>query len=84
MIVNHMVNGNLISLMFPVLILGYALMENPRPSQRFWKFILFYAEVAIFVKYVLRFAVWGLMQDSLSSYQDNYKLGIDFSFGNSQ
>lgn len=84
MLVNHMVNGNLISFFYPVLILGYALFENPRPSALFWKIVLLYAEFVIFLKFVLRFAVWGLMADQLESYHDSYKLGIEFSFASSQ
>lgn len=43
MVVNHMVNANLISFVYPALILGYALFENPRPSALFWKIVLLYA-----------------------------------------
>ena len=65
MFVNHMVNANLISLVFPVAILGYALFEYPRPGNLFWKLMLIYAEAVIFLKFVFRFAIWGLAKDSL-------------------
>lgn len=58
MIVNHMVNADLMSLVFPVSILAYALIEYPRPPKTFWKFILIYAELVIFIKFALRFQIW--------------------------
>ena len=65
MILNHMVNANMLSLVFPLVLMGYALMEDPRPPSRFWKVILVYAEIVIFIKFILRFAIWGLVKDKL-------------------
>ena len=65
MILNHMINPNMLSLVFPLVIMGYALMEDPRPPSRFWKIILIYSEIIIFIKFILRFAIWGLVKDKL-------------------
>ena len=62
MIINHMVNADLLSFVFPAAILGYAMLENPRPSKTFWKLILLYAELVIFIKFALRFSVWELIR----------------------
>ena len=80
MLVNHMVNADLLSFVFPAAILGYALIENPRPPQTFWKFILIYAEVVIFIKFALRFQIWELLRDDLVDFHDSYKIGIKFYF----
>ncbi len=80
MFVNHMVNADLLSFVFPAVVLGYALMENPRPSKSFWKALLLYAELVIFIKFVMRFSVWELIRDDLKNYHDEYKIGVNFSF----
>lgn len=53
MFINQMINGNLLSLILPVSILGFALMEKPRPTNTYWKFVLIYTELVIVFKFIL-------------------------------
>ncbi len=53
MLINHIINGNLLSFVFPLSILGFALMEKPRPSNTYWKLVLLYAEAVILFKFIL-------------------------------
>lgn len=57
MLINQMINGNLLSLILPVSILGFALMEKPRPSNLYWKFVLIYTELVIVFKFVLNILI---------------------------
>ena len=52
MIVNHIVNDNCLSLIFPLSLFFYALLENPIPLKAFWKFIIFYTVLIIIIKFL--------------------------------
>jgi len=52
MILSQCINAGLVSLIYPFAVLGYALMEETRPSKNFWYVMLGYTELLIFVKFV--------------------------------
>lgn len=58
MIINHIVNDNLLSLVFPLTLFLYALLENPQPLQGFWKFIIFYTGFIIILKYLYQLPIF--------------------------
>ena len=54
MFLNCMCTGNLISLFYPLSVLLYALIEDPRPRSTYWSVILIYAEVVILFKFLIQ------------------------------
>jgi hypothetical protein len=66
MIINHIMNHSLISVFWPLVVFGYALLEYPRPKNRFWRLCLFYSILVILFKFSLT-----LTRDPLSSFGKN-------------
>ncbi|CAI2386722.1 unnamed protein product [Moneuplotes crassus] len=54
MFLNCMCTGNLISLFYPLSVLMYALIEDPRPRSKYWSIILIYAEIVILFKFLIQ------------------------------
>lgn len=54
MIVSMMKNAGLISLVYPFIVFGYALMEEISPSKRFWYMIMVYSEFLILIKFLFQ------------------------------
>ena len=48
MVLNAMVTGSLLSVVFPVLAFLWAMLSSPRPSKSFWVFAITYTEVCAF------------------------------------
>jgi hypothetical protein len=52
MIISMMKNAGLISIIYPMIVFGYALMEEVNPKKQFWYAILIYTEVLIMIKFL--------------------------------
>ena len=52
MIISMMKNAGLISLVYPFIVFGYALMEEVNPTKKFWYSILIYTEFLIMIKFL--------------------------------
>jgi hypothetical protein len=52
MIVSMMTNAGLISLFYPFVVFGFAIMEETTPSKKFWNWVLIYTECMILIKFV--------------------------------
>jgi len=48
MVLNAMVTGSLLSIVYPVLAFLWAMLSSPRPSKSFWVFAITYTEVRVF------------------------------------
>ena len=48
MVLNAMVTGSLLSIVYPVLAFLWAMLSSPRPSKAFWVFVITYTEVCGF------------------------------------
>ena len=59
----HLLNGKLISLIYPILILIFGIIQYPRPSKVFWKIIMVYTTFVIFIKFFLQLNFWELDDD---------------------
>ena len=57
MIMNHMSSGSLISLVYPLSIFCYALLEYPRPKKSYWNFCLVYTMIIMFMKFILQSSI---------------------------
>lgn len=76
---NHFMYGSVESIIFPLSVLGYAILENPRPSPKYWRIMLFYSQLVFFVKFSLQLPFWDLLFDEpcFNNFQDPYKLGFN-------
>lgn len=63
MIIAHAYYGNLLSLVYPLGVLGYALLVRCRPHGNFWRIMLIYSGVVIVLKYMT-----SIVQDFLINY----------------
>jgi len=50
MIISMITNAGFISILYPLAVFGYALMEEGRPPANFWNFVVFYTTMIIFLK----------------------------------
>ena len=54
MILNHMTSSSIITLVYPLSILCYALIEYPRPKKAYWITCLIYTMIIMFIKFILQ------------------------------
>ena len=54
-LLNIIVNGSLLSLIYAVLLFGWGLLSIPWPSKRFWLSLIFYTMFVLVVKYSFQF-----------------------------
>lgn len=54
MIVAMIMNGCIISLVYPVSVFIYALLEEKRPNKKYWQFIVMYTSTVLVIKFVLQ------------------------------
>lgn len=52
MIVSMMKNAGLISLFYPMVVFGYALMEETNTRKKFWYMMMIYTEILILTKFI--------------------------------
>ena len=80
-IINHIVYASFESLFFPISVIGYAMLEYPRPPIRYFKYIMLYAELVFFIKFTLQFQIWDFIfgKEFLEGYQDPYKFGFNIA-----
>ena len=71
-------NAGVISIIYPFLIFGYALLEETRPRQEFWNFIRTYTQFLLLLKFVINLSVFEdiLKTDEYLSFTGYAKLGI--------
>lgn len=58
MVIAHMLNAGMISIIYPFAVFGYALMEETRPGKNFWIFMLKYTVFILFVKFACQLHIW--------------------------
>jgi len=54
MIIIFLTNPSLVSVVLPLSILFYAILENPIPAKRYWKWLTIYVICIIFLKIVIQ------------------------------
>jgi len=52
MIVSMMKNAGLISILYPLVVFGYSLMEEINPRKRIWYMLMVYTELLILAKFI--------------------------------
>jgi len=58
MFINFAFNANLISVFLPISALFYAMLENPKPSHRYWRFVTTYMLVVISMKFIYQLPIF--------------------------
>ena len=54
MLLNHLINGSLISMFYPISIFLFGICQYPRPNKIFWEIILAYTALIIFLKFIIQ------------------------------
>ena len=52
MIMSMILNAGIISIIFPFAVFGYALLEEARPGKDFWRYMIIYSIIIIFLKFI--------------------------------
>ena len=53
MILDHMKSSSIITLIYPLSIFCYALLEYPRPKKNYWIACLIYTMIIMFIKFII-------------------------------
>jgi len=82
MILNNIMNGSIISLVWPLIVFTIGIISNPRPSNIFWKSSMVYVSAIIMLKFMLQIGI-----DFLSMYykplkeflvNDEFRIGFKY------
>jgi hypothetical protein len=77
MILSMYENAGLISLFYPIVIFGWALLEEKRPGTKFWFMVRYYTTCLLFFKFCLNLDVF----DSILSSEAFVRISAYFKFG---
>jgi hypothetical protein len=56
------VEANVLSLVLPISMFMYAILEKPRPHKNYWRLALIYLELLIIVKFIFQFSVFCICE----------------------
>lgn len=78
---NHWNYASMESIIFPLSVIGYAILEYPRPPPEYFKYMLIYTEVIFFLKFSLQLDISKeiIIKQYLSDYKDPYKIGFNLA-----
>ena len=76
LLLNHVISGNMMSLFYPMMVLILGIIQYPRPSKLFWKILMVYTTLIIFLKFFIQLNIWEMIEEDFISYfdesNDNY------------
>ncbi|CAG9311917.1 PIEZO2_2 [Blepharisma stoltei] len=80
-IMNHIIYASLESIVFPLSIFAYALLEYPRPRPIYFRIMTLYAQLVIIIKYIFQLSLWKLLfgDDVFKTYYDTGKIGFNLA-----
>jgi hypothetical protein len=78
MILSMYMNAGIISVLYPISVFGYALLEETRPRKEYWSFIRNYTTVVLLFKFSMNLSLLedALESDSFKFYSSLLKIGI--------
>ena len=77
MIINHMISSSFISLVYPISIFCYAFPQYPRPSKKYWNFILYISVFILVIKFVIQFDfLYNLFLKYILTTLEFYRVGL--------
>ena len=71
LLLNHLINGSVTSIFYPIFIFLFGICQYPRPARLFWKIMLIYTAFLIFIKFIIQLNIWEI--DSLNGFLDYIK-----------
>ena len=74
-ILNHFHYASLVSLVFPLSLFGYAMLEFPRPRMKYFRIMLIYTSCVLFIKFVFQLEIQKKL-DFLSLDEDRFNIGF--------
>ena len=83
MILDHMLSGSIITIVYPLSIFCYALLEYPRPKKYYWILVLYYTFIIMCVKFFiqLKIILMILSEETYKELTDNlYHCRIGFRY----
>ena len=57
MILDHMLSGSILTLVYPLSIFCYALLEYPRPKKIYWILVLYYTLILMCAKFIIQLKI---------------------------
>jgi hypothetical protein len=63
MMLSMFTNAGLISIMYPISIFGFALLEETRPRKQYWTFIRIYTTLILLVKFLFNLSIIDAFKD---------------------
>jgi hypothetical protein len=63
MMLSMFTNAGLISIMYPISIFGFALLEETRPRKQYWTFIRIYTTLILLLKFLFNLSIIDAFQD---------------------
>ena len=95
LVVAHIYHPSLLSLIYPLSVFGYALLQNPRslpqvkgmllhpmvqnPHGNFWNFLLYYSFAMLILKFIFQFPMFCVCNNSYSLGQHCPSSLVDYS-----
>ena len=58
MLINHLINGSVTSIFYPIFIFLFGVCQYPRPARIFWKILLIYSAFLILLKFLIQLNIW--------------------------
>ena len=81
MILSHILTGHIITLFYPISILCYAILENPRPTKNYWLICLFYTIIILCTKFIIQLKFFSVfieekLYKDIEYYINVYQIGF--------
>ena len=77
MILNHMISGSFLTLIYPISIFIFAFPQYPRPTSLYWNFCLKYSIFVLIIKFIIQLDCIKLfIPEDIKLFLEFYKFGI--------
>ena len=77
MTIAHLVDGSVISFIYPLSIFCFALIKEIRPSKTYWQFILAYTTIILLLKSIVRSYLFTYyLPENIKEFMKEYRYGL--------
>ena len=81
MLLNHLINGSVTSIFYPIFIFLFGICQYPRPARLFWKILLVYTAFLIFLKLMIQLNIWEKIESLKGILEDINNDNLIFNLG---